>query len=114
MAASIGILLVTQGVVLLWFGVAGKQAPSVLPRHTMELFGVTVPINRFILAGIVVAATCVLTVLYRWSRFGLATRAASESEVSAMLAGLSPNQLSMANTLLASLWPAVSACSPVR
>src|SRR5690606_24698363 len=34
--------------------------------------------------------------------FGLATRAASENEVFAMLAGLSPNQLSMANTLLAS------------
>ncbi len=103
MAASIGILLVTQGVVLLWFGVAGKQAPSFLPRDTVELFGVTVPIDRFILAGIVVAAAVVLSALYRWSRFGLATRAASESEVSAMLAGLSPNQLSMANTLLASL-----------
>ena len=33
-------------------------------------------------------------------RFGLATRAASENEVSGMLAGLSPNRLSMANTLL--------------
>jgi branched-chain amino acid transport system permease protein len=44
-----------------------------------------------------------LAALYRWTRFGLATRAASESEVSAMLAGLSPNRLSMANTLLACL-----------
>jgi branched-chain amino acid transport system permease protein len=40
--------------------------------------------------------------LYRWTRFGLATRAASENEVFGMLAGLSPNQLSMANTVLAS------------
>ncbi len=43
-----------------------------------------------------------MAVLYRWTRFGLATRAAAENEVSGMLAGLSPNQLSMANTILAS------------
>ncbi len=103
MAASIGVLLVLQGVVLLWFGTTGKQAPSILPTGTVELFGVTVPINRFILAGIVVAVAFGLAMLYRWSRFGLATRAASESEVAALLAGLSPNQLSMVNTLLASV-----------
>ena len=103
MAASIGVLLVLQGAVLLWFGTTGKQAPSILPTGTVELFGVTVPINRFIIAGIVVAVACGLAMLYRWSRFGLATRAASESEVAALLAGLSPNQLSMVNTLLASV-----------
>ena len=35
------------------------------------------------MAGIVVAAAVVLAALYRWTRFGLATRAASEDEVSA-------------------------------
>ena len=50
-----------------------------------------------------IVLTVALSALYRWSRFGLATRAASENEVSAMLAGLSPNRLSMANTLLACL-----------
>jgi branched-chain amino acid transport system permease protein len=103
MAASIGVLLFAQGAVLLGFGTAGKPAPSILPTGTVELFGVTVPVNRFILAGIVIAVAIALTAVYRWSRFGLATRAASENEVGAMLAGLSPNRLSMANTLLASL-----------
>ena len=50
-----------------------------------------------------VGAAIVLAALYRWSRFGLATRAASEDEVSATLAGLSPNSLSMINTVLACL-----------
>ena len=45
----------------------------------------------------------VLAALYRWTRFGLATRAASEDEVSATLAGLSPNSLSMVNTILGCL-----------
>ena len=47
--------------------------------------------------------TALLWALYRWTRFGLATRAASENDVAARLAGLSPDELSLANTLLANL-----------
>ena len=50
---------------------------------------------------IVVAA--VLAALFRWTPFGLSTRAASENEVSAMLAGLSPSRLAITNTVLASV-----------
>jgi branched-chain amino acid transport system permease protein len=103
LAASLGILLTLQAAMLLSFGTASKPQPAVLPGDLVEVFGVNVPVDRFILAGIVVVATVLLAALYRWTRFGLATRAASENEVSAMLAGLSPSQLSMANTLLACL-----------
>ena len=51
----------------------------------------------------IVLAAGVLAALYRFTLFGLATRAASENEVLAMLGGLSPNRLSMGNTLLASV-----------
>jgi branched-chain amino acid transport system permease protein len=42
-------------------------------------------------------------VFYRRSSFGLATRAAAEDEAMAMRNGLSPDRLSMANTVLASV-----------
>ena len=100
--ASLGILLTLQATVLLWFGSAAKQVPNILPTNTIEVFDVQIPVNRFWMAGLVVAMTLALAALYRWTRFGLATRAASENEVFGMLAGLSPNQLSMANTVLAS------------
>ena len=103
LAASLGVLLTLQASMLLAFGTSAKPQPSVLPSDTVELLGVTVPVNRFILTGVVIAAACALAALYRWSRFGLATRAASEDEVWATLAGLSPGQLSMVNTLLACL-----------
>ena len=75
-----------------------------LPQNRqVELFGAFVGLDRLLMAGIVIAAAVVLAALYRWTRFGLATRAASEDEVSAMLAGLSPNSLSMVNTLLGCL-----------
>lgn len=103
LAASLGILLTLQATVLLVFGVQPQQAPSILPADTVTILGVTTPSDRFILAGLVVVIALVLGALYRWSRFGLATRAASENEQAALLAGLSPNSVSMANTLLAAL-----------
>ena len=100
LAASLGVLLLAQAAMLLGFGTAAKPAPAVLPDATVALAGVTVPVDRFILTGVVVGFAVALWALYRWSRFGLATRAASENEGAAVLAGLSPNQLSMVNTLL--------------
>ena len=98
LVASLGILLVLQATMLLWFGDAPRQIPSVFPVRIVEVFGNSIPVNRFWMAGVVVLITLALGALFRWTRFGLATRAASENEVTAMLRGLSPNQLSMANT----------------
>ena len=98
--ASLGILLILQATVLLWFGTAAKQVPNVLPTNSVTVFGVQVPANRFWMTGLVVLVTLVVAAVYRWTRFGLATRAASENEIKGMLAGLSPNQLSLTNTVL--------------
>jgi branched-chain amino acid transport system permease protein len=103
LAASLGVLLVAQAGVSLAFGIGTKPQPPVLPRGVVTLLGATVPVDRLILPVIVLFATLVLSLLFRLSRFGLATRAASENEVGAMLIGLSPNQLALANTLLATM-----------
>ena len=102
LVASLGILLTLQATILLWFGSPSKQIPSIFPTNFIKIFGTSIPANRFWMAGIVVLIALALTALYRWTRFGLATRAAAENEVYGMLAGLSPNQLSMANTVVAS------------
>ena len=101
LAASLGVLLVLQAGVILVFGNTSKSAPAILPSDTVTFFDRIVPKDRFILAGIVIVAAAALAALYRWTPFGLSTRAASENEVSAMLAGLSPNQLAIRNTVLA-------------
>jgi branched-chain amino acid transport system permease protein len=103
LAASLGVLLVAQASVALAFGIGTKPQPPVLPRGVVTLLGATVPVDRLILPVIVLASTLALSLLYKLSRFGLATRAASENEVGAMLLGLSPNQLALANTLLATV-----------
>jgi branched-chain amino acid transport system permease protein len=103
LVSSLGVLLVAQASMLLAFGTTQKPQPSILPTDTVTVFDVNVPVDRFILAGTVIGIAVALFVLYRFTRFGLATRAASENELSALLAGLSANELSMVNTLLASL-----------
>jgi branched-chain amino acid transport system permease protein len=100
LAASLGLLLVAQAAVSLAFGIGTKPQPPVLPGGTVTVFGSNVPIDRFVLPGIILAATLALSLVYRLTKFGLATRAASENEVAAMLMGLSPNRLALVSTLL--------------
>jgi branched-chain amino acid transport system permease protein len=102
LVSSLGVLLVLQASMLLAFGSSEQPEPNVLPQNTVSMLGAVIPIDRFILTGIVIVVSAGLWALYKFTRFGLATRAASENEVVAMLGGLSPNALSMANTLLAS------------
>jgi branched-chain amino acid transport system permease protein len=103
LVASLGVLLLAQAIVTLAFGNNPQVPASFLTSQTVVMLGGVVPIENFILVGIVVAAAIALAAIYRWTRFGLATRAASEDEISGMLVGLSPNALSMTNTVLASV-----------
>jgi branched-chain amino acid transport system permease protein len=102
LVSSLGVLLIAQAMVLLAFGNTPQPEPTILPQSIVHILGAVIPVDRFILTGIVIAMAAALAATYRWSRFGLATRAASENEVAAMLGGLSPRLLSLGNTLVAS------------
>jgi branched-chain amino acid transport system permease protein len=103
LVASLGVLLVAQSSMLLAFGITAQPAPTILPQTPIHMLGSVITVDRFILTGIVLAAAVVLWAVYKWTRFGLATRAAAENEVGAMLGGLSPNTISLVNTLTAAL-----------
>ncbi len=103
LVSSLGVLLVVQAAMLLAFGTTEQPEPSVLPQSTVRVLGAVIPVDRFILAGAVIVLAVGLAAFYRWTRFGLATRAASENEVAAVLGGLSPNLISLVNALLAAL-----------
>jgi branched-chain amino acid transport system permease protein len=103
LVASLGLLLTMQASMLLAFGTLPQAEPQVLTQKTVAMLGAVVPTNRFIIAGIVIVATVILAAAYRWTSFGLATRAASENEVSGMLRGLSPRRLALANAVIAAL-----------
>ncbi|MGA2008264.1 MAG: branched-chain amino acid ABC transporter permease, partial [Solirubrobacteraceae bacterium] len=104
LVASLGLLLTLQGIAIQRFGVGGQSAPAVLPASTstlVHIFGGVVPANQFVLTGIVIVITAGLAAVYRYTRFGLATRAASENETAADLTGLAPQTISAVNTMAA-------------
>jgi branched-chain amino acid transport system permease protein len=103
LVASLGVLLVAQAAMLLAFGVTQQPEPGILPQNVVHIFGTPIPVDRFILTGLVIVAAAVLAAVYKWTRFGLATRAAAENEVAAMLGGQSPNTISLINTLVAAV-----------
>lgn len=99
--ASVGVLLLIQAVVILRFGGNGQSAPSILQGGVVNVFGGPVPDSRLVLLGLVAAVTVIVAAVYRYTSFGLATRAAQEDEVEATYTGLSPGTLSALNALLA-------------
>lgn len=105
--ASLGLFLYFQQVVQLNFPDAGANSSSVpttlLPDGTWELLGMRLSANRTSLALVAIGITVILTVVFRHTRFGLATRAAAENEKGSLLCGLRPDRLATVNGMIAAL-----------
>jgi ABC-type branched-subunit amino acid transport system permease subunit len=104
--ASLGLFLYLLAIADLRVGSQGAAVASperLLPDGVVSLLGVDIPQDRLWLTAIVVAVSASLAALYHHSRFGLATRAAAESEKGAILLGYSPDRLAAVNWMLASM-----------
>lgn len=104
--ASVGLLLYLQGVALLNFGNAFPQPRPVVPDEVIQNFlGLGKPLSRITLyvTGFAILFGLVLWLVYRFTRFGLATRAAAGNEKGAVLLGYSPQTLAAINWVIASV-----------
>lgn len=103
--ASIGLLLYLQEVAKLRFqqGAAVLALESLLPSGGVDVFGVAVQRDRLWLAAMAVATAALLWALYRFTRFGLVTRAAAENERGALLLGLRTTAVGALNWVLAAV-----------
>ncbi len=104
--ATLGLFLYFISLIRLRFGATGAtglEIRSILPSGVVRIGSTVVFRDRFILAGILLAVTALLWLLYRFTRFGLATRAAAEEEAGAVRLGISPDLLGVANWALAAM-----------
>jgi branched-chain amino acid transport system permease protein len=101
--ASVGVMVVLQAVAVLQFGSANRFVVPVLPNRPVQLLDVQVPLDRLLLAAVAVLAAAVLSVVFRATRFGLATRAAAEDDDAVALLGWSPDLLAAASWVAASV-----------
>jgi ABC-type branched-subunit amino acid transport system ATPase component/branched-subunit amino acid ABC-type transport system permease component len=75
--ATIGIVLIVQGLATAKFGVNPLESPAFLPhaRDTFEFAGVFITYEQVIVTGVAVVAVALLYGLFRWTRTGVAMRA---------------------------------------
>ena len=100
--ASIGLMLVIQALISLR---VGNDAPVVAPifgRDSVEFGDSVIPMDRIWLAVVVVGLAVCAGLALKYTRFGLATEAAAESEKGALVTGLSPDKIAVSNWALSS------------
>lgn len=102
LVATVGITLVLQALAVKGFGNVSLRSPSIMPDNVIELGGRPFPVDRVWLLGVVVVLAAAVVVVYRGTRFGIATRAAFLNEKGAILLGLEPARLGLYNWLFAS------------
>jgi branched-subunit amino acid ABC-type transport system permease component len=95
--ASVGVMLGLEAIAVLNFGTTSLATGPVLPSTPIRIAGVAFPSDRLVLLAIVAVSALALLALYRFTRFGLATRASAENETGAALIGISPTGIATWN-----------------
>jgi sulfate-transporting ATPase len=101
--ASLGVLVVLQGALAIRQGTNPVSVAAIFPAERWELGSVAVLADRFYLAVTVVGLAIVLAAGFRFTRFGLVTRAAAESQTGAFVSGVSPDRVALANWMLSAV-----------
>jgi ABC-type branched-subunit amino acid transport system permease subunit len=101
--ASIGVMLAFQALAVLNFGSQAKTTLPILPSSSITMAGITFPSDRIYFTAIVIVLAVILSLVYRFTRFGLSTQAAAENDRGAALVGISANRIAGQNYIIASV-----------
>ena len=98
--ASIGLMGLLTAIVTYQVGTSVILVNPIFPQNHVSFLGVNISVDRLLLAATIIGLGIVLTVLFRFTRFGLATRASAETEVGALVSGLSPDRIALVNWII--------------
>jgi ABC-type branched-subunit amino acid transport system permease subunit len=102
-AAAVGVTLVLQTAIVIEYGFRALTLQPLVSSEPTTLAGVTLGFNRWFLLVLVILLGVALHVMFAGTRFGLAARAATEDERSAILVGTSVDRLATVTWALASV-----------
>jgi ABC-type branched-subunit amino acid transport system ATPase component/branched-subunit amino acid ABC-type transport system permease component len=100
--ASLGVAVVITGVILERVGSNPVDVSGIFPSHVYKIGSVHVSGDRIWFAATVVAVALALAAAYRFTQFGLHTRAAAETETGAYVSGISPDRVAALNWMISS------------
>ena len=101
--ASVGIMLFLQAAVVIRFGSRAKSAEPIFPNEPVDFLGVRLGQDRFWLLGTVILVTAVLWAVFKFTKFGIATRASAENERFTTLLGFNADLQAGVSWVLASV-----------
>ena len=107
-ASNLTRIVVTLALMVVLVGVVGLEYPagntytdtSLLPTNPVSFLGVRVGVNQLLVIVVAAIIAAVAGILYRWTRFGLATSAVAEDGESLATLGWSPGMVAGANWAL--------------
>jgi ABC-type branched-subunit amino acid transport system ATPase component/branched-subunit amino acid ABC-type transport system permease component len=106
--ASIAVMVVFTGLFSIRVGTTAEQVGPILPTGSWQLGDVLVSQDRVWFAAAIVGIALALTAVFRFTRFGLVTRAAAETEKGAYVSGISPVRIAAANWMISAAVAAVA------
>ncbi len=106
--STLGLMVALSALAAKVWGQVGVVAPSLFPTNSLSVFGLAFGVDRLYLLATAVVLALILAVVYRYTRFGLATRAVAESERAASLLGFSPDLIAAANWALGCMLAALA------
>ncbi|GAA1746487.1 ABC transporter permease [Aeromicrobium alkaliterrae] len=100
---SVALMLTIQALVVVRFGPNNIRVESIIEPGNVTLFGVDVSSRELVMTGIMLVLSVGVWAYFRFTRAGVATRAASENERGATLRGFSPDRLAAFAMVMASV-----------
>ncbi len=98
--ASVGVMVIMIGLLRVRFEGELLSAEAIFPTDSVQIGDSFVPADRLYFAGTILILTFLLAAVYRFTRFGLLTRAAADSERGAYVTGLRPDRIAAANWMI--------------
>jgi ABC-type branched-subunit amino acid transport system permease subunit len=101
--ASVGVMLGLQAIAVLNYSTEPVATNPIFPSSPLSIAKITFPEDRLFFTGVVIVISVALALIYRFSRFGLATRAGAENDRGAALTGISANAVAGQNWVIATI-----------
>jgi ABC-type branched-subunit amino acid transport system ATPase component/branched-subunit amino acid ABC-type transport system permease component len=98
--ASVGVMVVLTGVIVQRVGTNATSVATIFPSTVYTFGSIRVSADRLWLAATVVIIAGVVVAGYRFTRFGLQTRAAAETERGAYVSRVSPERIAAVNWMI--------------
>jgi ABC-type branched-subunit amino acid transport system ATPase component/branched-subunit amino acid ABC-type transport system permease component len=100
--AALGISLLIAGLVAQKLGTDPVSVDPIFPSDVWKSGALQLSADRFYFALTIVVLAVLLALVFRYTKFGLATRAAAETERGAYVSGINPDRIAAYNWMLSS------------